>query len=953
MVISLDQYSALAEIEGGIAASLVSEFSDRQPAVVREAFVGRRAELRELSACASAAAAGQPQTVVIEGVPGIGKTSLLTRALRELPEFRQLRADCALGLTADQLQRGAVGTHCWPDHARRSGPLADGLLTAIRALLAEGRPIVMALDNVQRIDPESAAAISAALSTLRTAPLLSIVVAADGWQPGTGDGPQVELFRRQLFLGTGLTHLRLSELSAAEVAKLLDHAGPDGPGQVARRLHAYTGGHPALLSALLEQGVVTADTVPGDLLGLSHPLVTGILHEVSRLPGPSRDLLAAMAVSEERWPLATVGSVARVEDPFEALEPLLALGLADWSPAEAVAPVAIRYPLYRDIIYRSLSAARREILHSRASSLAVGTRSWEHRVASTDGTAPALAQALEQEAERYYRAGDNERAGTLLIMSTSATSDPCEREQRILQAAHWWLTMRAVDWGPKLEACLARWPSSAPRSLILALLAEAAGRYAQARTLLAEARQIAHADEASALLQADIDLAAALVHADLGDAATQSRLAEGLLTRGAMPAAHRAWAEFLAAGAFGRLHGGPLAALTRLSALVPDMTIDSTGSAPTVPGSQSVRLWARGCWRVLSGRLHDGVDDLARMLRADDRAAADPVLPLAHAYMGYAYYQLGQWRSAEQATAHAVAALDRHAVARLRVPVHAIAACVDAGAGRHDSAVLHVQSAKLWFAECGPDDDVAFPSIAGATVAQARGSCEWMLSALQPLTCRPGIGDDYQGWWLPLQVEALIGTGQVGAAARALGRLRELAAASGRYGATVAWLDACLAAAGHGALVARDAFEAALARPPALDDVPLHRARLEHDFGRLLMSGRNRRAAIGRLRHAYDTYRALGARPFADRCAADLQVCGADESAAAADRRGRSVSPVLSSRERKIAYLAAQGLTNQEIAGEVFVSTKTVEYHLGNVFAKLGISSRRQLPSRLGEESAA
>jgi DNA-binding CsgD family transcriptional regulator len=921
-----------------------------------ERFVGRRAELREISARATSAASGDPQTVVIEGVQGIGKTSLLQRALQQLTEFRRLHADCSLGSTADQLTSGiGEASQSGPARAQPGGRLADGLLTTIRALLAESRrPILMALDNVQWLDPESAAAISAVLSALRTAPLLSIVAARDHWQPCAGQDAHVELLGRQLFLGTSLTRLQLAELSVAEIAKLLDRPGPAGSEQAAQFLHAYTGGHPALLSVLLDQDIDLTHVPPGDLLGLSHPLVTSILRAVSCLPRPSRDLLAAMAVSEERWPLATVGSVARVDDPFEALEPLLDLGLVEWFPAEAVAPVCIRYPLYRDVIYRSLPTARREALHDRAAGFALGPRAWVHRAAATDASAPPVAGKLKQEAERYYLAGDNERAGTLLMMSTAATSDPAERARCILQAARWWLTLRAVDWGPKLEACLSRWPESAARSLILGMLAEAAGRYTQARALLADAEELMRADGSSSLLQADIGLAKAFVHADFGDADAQARIADDLLKLGGMPAVHRAWAEYHAATAAGRLSGGPAAALAKLAAVVPDAVIDGgIDSTQAAPGSNSVRLWSRGSWRVLNGQLHDGVSDLARMLRAGDRAAADSVLPLAHAYMGYGYHQLGEWKSAEQAVAQALAALDGHAVARLRVPVHAIAACVDAAAGRHDSAVQHVQAAKRWFAECGPDGYVVFPAIAGAAVAQARGSCEWMLSALQRLSCRPALGDEYQAWWLPLQVEALIGTGQVGPAARVLALLREVAAGSGRHGATVAWLEACVAAAGPDAVAARAAFEEALARQPAPDDVPLLRARLEHDYGRFLMSGRNRRAAIGRLRNAYELYRALGARPFADRCAADLETCGAQEYSAVSAQHGRVSSPVLSSRERKIAYLAAQGLTNQEIAGEVFVTAKTVEYHLGNVFAKLGISSRRQLPSRLGEESAA
>jgi DNA-binding CsgD family transcriptional regulator len=920
-------------------------------AAVRQAgidrFVGRRAELREISARAAAAAGGQPQTVVIEGVPGIGKTSLLQRALLQLADFQQLHADCALGSAVEQLIR--------PEPVYLTGSAlrpAGGLLAAIRAMLSDSRPVIVAFDDVQCIDADSAAEFCAVLSALRTAPLLTVVVGRDHWQRTSAD-VQVDDLRRQLFLGTSVTQLRLAELSVAETARLLDGSGPAGTEQAAVGLHAYTGGHPALLSVLLDQGITVPDTAPGDLLSLSHPLVTGMLRAVACLPVASRDLLAAMAVSEERWPLATVASVARVDDPFEALEPLLDLGIVDWFPDEAVTPVSIRYPLYRDVVYRSLPAARREALHNRAASFAVGSRAWAHRVAAAPDAAPEVAAMLKQEAERYYVAGDNQRAGTLLMMSTAATSDAAERERRILQAAHWWLTLRAVDWGPKLEPCLARWPTSAARSLILGLLAESSGRYAEARALLTEADEFARLHGCPPLLQADIGLATALVYADLGNAGAQSDIAERLLTRADMPAAHRSWAEYYAADAAGRLYGGPLAALAKLSAIVPDAAIDAAGGdACLSPGSQSVRLWARGSWRVLAGRLRDGIDDLGRMLRAGDRAAADPVIPMAYAYLAYAHYLLGEWKAAEQAAAHAVAGLDGHGVARSRVPVHAIAACVDASAGHRESAMRHIQSAKNYCAECGPDDYAAFPAIAEATLAQADGNCGWMLTALQPLTCRPGPGDGCLAWWLPLQVEGLIGTGQLDAAEQSLDRLRGLTGASGRLGATAAWLEARLAAASQDAIAARTMFELALARSPAEDDVPLHRARLEHDYGRLLMSGRNRRLAIARLRNAYELYRALGARPLADRCAADLEACGAQERSTTGSRHSGSALLALSPRERKIAYLAAQGLTNQEIAGEIFVTAKTVEYHLANVFAKLGISSRRQLPRHLGEELA-
>ena len=126
-----------------------------------------------------------------------------------------------------------------------------------------------------------------------------------------------------------------------------------------------------------------------------------------------------------------------------------------------------------------------------AAGFALGTRAWAHRIAAAGTAQPALVEMLEQEAHRYHLAGDSERAGTLLIWSATATSDPGERYRHLVQAARWWLTLRAINWGPRLEPCLLDWPPSAPRSMVLGLLAEASGRYAQARDLLAEAGEIA------------------------------------------------------------------------------------------------------------------------------------------------------------------------------------------------------------------------------------------------------------------------------------------------------------------------------------------------------------------------------------------------------------------------------------------------------------------------------
>ncbi|HUD37107.1 MAG TPA: LuxR C-terminal-related transcriptional regulator [Streptosporangiaceae bacterium] len=907
-----------------------------------EYFVGRVIELRAISARATAARARQ-QVVVIEGKPGVGKTALLTRALTELADAAQLRADGALGDVTAQLVR-AAGRGPGSASSSRSRP---GLLKVLGATLEASGPLVLALDNAHRIDDKSALDLSAALSALRGSALLVVAVAPDPWRQEPGSGPNVEWLRRLLLAGPALRRLYLRELSAAETGTLLAGAGIAADEQAVLGLHRYTGGHPGLLSVLLGHGQALARTPPADLLGFFDAQVMAIVAQLAALAEPSRRLLAAMAVSAEPWPLAIVGSVAGVDDPFSALEPLLDAGLAEWFPVQPVAPVSIRYPFYRDIVYRSLPPGLSQVLHERAARFAIGTRAWRHRVAASNSAEPTLALTLEREAERYFLAGDSEQAGTLLMWAASVTSSSAEQERQLLRAASWGLTLRAIDWGPRLESCLARQPQGAARSLVLGLLAQASGRYARARVLLDEAAIMAEREGRAQALRPDIDLAMALVRADLGEPDAEYRLAEGVLAVDGLSPVHRAWAQSHAVDAWGRMYGAE-AALSKLAVLDPDASIDDQRQERA--SSQSVGLWTRGTWRLRGGRLGDGGDDLTRMLRAGDRAAVEAVVPMAHAYLGYAHFLLGDWQAAQRAVDQSIATLRGHAVVRVRIPVRAVAACVDAGAGRSESAARHLSAARHWFAELGPDDYAVFPALAAATIAQADGDQVRMLAAVRPLLGQDARAGWHEAWWRPLQVEALIGTRQVAAARLALDRLIDLAGVRGGPSVTIAWLEAALAAAGPDRARARELFDAAGLRPPAPDDVPLHRARLEHDYGRFLMSGRTRRAAIGPLRRAYELYRVLGAWPFAERCASDLEVCGIKMPGQPGNQPGDRAHAVLSSRERKIASLAAEGLTNQEISAEVFVSAKTVEYHLGNVFAKLGISSRRQLQARLGEE---
>ena len=121
----------------------------------------------------------------------------------------------------------------------------------------------------------------------------------------------------------------------------------------------------------------------------------------------------------------------------------------------------------------------------------------------------------------------------------------------------------------------------------------------------------------------------------------------------------------------------------------------------------------------------------------------------------------------------------------------------------------------------------------------------------------------------------------------------------------------------------------------------LERTRLLHAYGRALLAQGQRKRAVPVLREARDAFASMGAGPFLEQVDVDLTSAGVDRGAETARR---APSPLdLTDRERDVATLVAKGLTNPEVAEELYVSRKAVEYHLGNIFGKLGITSRREL----------
>ncbi|GAA4890410.1 helix-turn-helix transcriptional regulator [Actinomycetospora straminea] len=249
-------------------------------------------------------------------------------------------------------------------------------------------------------------------------------------------------------------------------------------------------------------------------------------------------------------------------------------------------------------------------------------------------------------------------------------------------------------------------------------------------------------------------------------------------------------------------------------------------------------------------------------------------------------------------------------------------------------------------------------TLAEAAIAQAEGRAADVagtLAALTPELLEPDRIRLYSGWWLPALVDSHLDTGRLDDAATALAALERVPAAGSCLPVACAWLGGRLAAARGDLAAARRTFEAGLALPADGGEPAWYRTRLRHAHGRALVLAGHRADGRAALDAAADAYSRLGARPFLDRCLADLADATepADLAAAPAGggppeilRRDRWAEE-LTDREREVTTLVGRGWTNPEIAAELFVSTKTVEYHLRNVYGKLGLAGRRALRDRV------
>ena len=887
-------------------------------------FVGRSGELHTLRANLGWAAAGEPRVVVITGPPGIGKSALIRAFLAQTePTVRSLsgrgeqsEASVAFGLLRQLLE----GTDLAP--AALSGDTdprnAGALLVDVLGVLQDTGPVVVTVDDAQWADTPSMRALTFALRRLDVDRVLTLLAHDD-------DHPELPGQVDRLAEGGGES-LRLGGLDAVALAELAVRKGVGRlPVAAAGRFCHHTGGNPLHAGALLEQ----LDPVD---LGRAETLSPGSYAAVvaSRLAAcapATRALVAAAAVLGERCSLATAARLAGLDNVSAAMEEAVHAHLLDGDPAGRSA--RFFHPLTRTAVYGDLDPGWRIALHARAATVTAGKAVLDHRVAATTLEDADLAEELgdlataEMQSRSWVSAAGHFEAAARLAPNAS------RRDHFLLDAAH--NLLRAGE--DQRAASLARevTTDSPGRRHLLGHLARISGRLEEARQLLEEA----WAD--------DPDPVPALA-TELGELALVQLRAEDAVMWG-----HRAMAsagdDADARSAARSVVGIGLALGGRgeeALALLDDVPVAASDLSVADAGGVLVR----GMVHSLLEDLIVASTDLAPVSSAGAGGRSLQFRVYALACLARTEYLLGRW---DDSVGHAELAVSLAADgdhSRALTVCRSVATLVLATRGEWDRAVAQAQALALKAEGSEAGLDLALAANAEAHVAFARADPVGIVAAVEPvidLWGKEGLKEPTVLTWPEQYADALVSLGHLDEAAAVVARLTATAGVPARRSslAGAARVSGRLEAARGNMEAAESAFEDALAHLEGVP-IPFCRALVEDAHGRHLRRTGQSRAAAAHLRTARATFADLGARPFVERCDRERAACGHST-----DPPAEAATVSLTPLELATARLVVSGCSMREVARQLVVSAKTAEHHLGEVYAKLGISSPHRLPAAL------
>ena len=897
---------------------------------------GRGQQCSALDGLLADVRAGRSRVLVIRGEPGIGKTALLGYAAQTARDFQVARAEgvesemelpfAALhqlcGRMLDRLdrlpgpQREALGVA----FGLRSGGAPDRFLVGLAVLglvseVAADQPLLCLVDDAQWLDQASAQALAFVARRLDAETVALLV----GTRDLAGEGGLA-----------GLPELVLRGLPDADARALLASVLPGRLDERVRdRIIAESGGNPLALLEL-PRGVTAAELAGGFGVPGAQPLSGRIeesfLRRIAPLPAKTRRLLLLAAAEPTGDPALLWRAAGRLGIGADAAAPAEADGLT------VGAQVSFRHPLVRSAVYQAATAADRRRAHRAiAEATDPGTdpdrRAW-HRAQAAAGPDEDIASELERSAGRAQARGGLAAAAAFLERAVTLTLEPARRAERALAAAQAKYQAGAFDAALALLATAEAGPldelQRARADLLRGQIAFASSRGSDAPPLLLKA--------ARQFEPLDVRLARETYLEALSAALFAGRLALGggvrevaAAARAAPPAPRPARApDLLLDGLALVITEGYPAAVPMLRQAVSafrseDISMQEQVRWLWVACHAAIVVWDHETWHVLA----------ARQVQLARDVGALAVLPMALTSLAAALLWPGDFAVAAALIAEAETLTE--ATGSQLPPYSALA--LAAWQGREAEVRGLIEANVKGVVRRGEGMGLANMQWATAALYDGLGRYEVALAAAKQAAEHP------QELWstlvLPELIEAAARTGKTATAADALQRLSETTRASGTEWAlgTEARSRALLT----DGEAAESLYREAIGRlGHSRLRVALARALLL--YGEWLRRQHRRLDAREQLRSAHELFTAFGMKAFADRAARELSATGER-----ARKRTNETTAQLTARETQIGRLAGDGLSNPEIAAQLFMSPRTVEYHLHKIFTKLDISSRNQL----------
>jgi DNA-binding CsgD family transcriptional regulator len=911
----------------------------------RNSLLGRTDECATLDGLIDDVRRGESRSLVLRGEAGIGKTALLRYLMKSATDLAVYRA---MGVESEmELAFASLHQLCGPmlDRLptlpapqrqaletvfglRESGP-PDRFLVGLAVLslfseVAEDRPLLCVVDDAQWLDQASALTLAFVARRL-LAERVGMVFAARE--------PVEELQH--------LSELEVHGLRGSDARALLNSAVRfDLEPQVRDRIVAETRGNPLALMEL-PHGLTATQLAGGfgvfSAQDLSGHIQASFVRQLEALSDDARRLLLVAAAEPLGDPLLFWRAAERLAIAPAAAEEAEAEGLLAIDER-----VRLRHPLARSAVYRSAAPIERRNAHR---ALAEATdpdtdpdrRAW-HRAQAAVGVDEAVAGELERSADRARARGGAAAAAAFLARAAELTPDAAQRGRRALAAAQAKFDAAGSDAALELLATAEFAPlDELQRARLERLRAEISftrtrGSDAPA-LLLGAARRLEPLDVAMARETHLEAMAAAMFAGRLGEEPGVRDAAEAARRAPAAPQPPRASDLLLDALATRFIEGYAAGVPPLREALDAFRGVEATTAGDVrwlwLACRLAQDLWDDDLWHVLA----------TRGVRVARETGALSVLAIAATYRASLHVHAGAF----EAAAMLIDEADAITQATDMAPLKYAALMLAAWRGDEPDARKLIEAGRLEATARG--EGMGLGVIEWATALLYNGRCRHAeaLAAAQRGCEHDDVG--LCAWAFVELIEAGVRTGATGVASATLDRLSERTRASGTdWALGIEAGSRALLSDGHAAeALHREAIER-LARSRGV--VHLARARLL--YGEWLRREQRRVDAREQLRAAHEMFTAMGAEAFAERARCELLATGETVRKRTVETRDE-----LTAQEAQIARLARDGRTNPEIGAQLFISPRTVEWHLRHVFTKLGIRSRRELHDALPDGAPA